>query len=613
MPLDLEQQQVVDAPVDGNLLVEAGPGRGKTHVLAERISRLIRDGECEAGEILVLSFSRAARDELARRLAAMSEDTYVGAVTIRTLDSLATQIQIAALGMAKGAFDDRIRDATDTVKDDAETSGVTHYRHVLVDEAQDIVGVRATFLMALWEFMADAGFTVFADQAQAIYDFCLVRQEHGPAIKDTTTSREMLRCFMARARPRAAESIRLVNYYRSSDASLRALCTEVWTQLSDEQYAQAKSAIDSSLVGLMAKGTLADVTWGPNRSGKTRAVLCPQNGQALYAATEAFKAGARVRIQRSERHGEPPVWVGRLLLGCELSMPISLEYLRSLDPGLLPEGMSAELIHQSLRITCRSGGDDPKVRQVVHAVSIGAPFERFTEPDLSDAVVYSTIHRAKGREFDEVAYLDWEAWEEEPSPGYDQRVRFVGLSRAKSRNCKLRVAGPQMFKNVAYDRAMGFVGSGPGRKIFGMQVGLPGDLDPFSFVRAADVDGVRVMQEQLCRLAQPGTVVRLVKGPPSDYNHLPIYSLVTGDGTKKLGEANLWFAKHLREAVEELQGKKRDPWPYPRAIENLWVRGLYTTLPPAQADRPPEGIPPKVMEGRLWVMPEIEGLGNFAW
>lgn len=613
MPLDAEQQQVVDAPVDGNLLVEAGPGRGKTHVLAERIARLIRDGECEAGEILVLTFSRAARDELARRLAAMSEDTHVGAVTIRTLDSLASQILLAAVGDAKGSFDDRIRDATETVKDDAETSGLAHYRHVLVDEAQDIVGIRATFLMALWEFIPDAGFTVFADQAQAIYDFCLVEEKGRPPVTDVTTSREMLSCFMARVSPKPAEGIRLVSYYRSSDASLRALCTEVWSQLSDERYDDAKVSIDASLVGLMAKGVLSDVAWGPNKSGKTRAVLCPQNGQALYAATEAFKAGARVRMQRSERQGEPPPWVGLILLGCDPSMPISLDYLRSVDTALLPVGVAPEAIHQSLRITCRSGGADPRVRQVIHAVGSGAPFERFAEPDFSDAVVYSTIHRAKGREFDEVAYLDWEAWEKEPSPGYDQRVRFVGLSRAKVRNCKLRPAGPQKFKNVAYDRAIGFVVSGLKSKIFGMQVGIPGDLDPFSFVRAADMDAVRMMQSQLSRLALPGAGVKLVKGPPSGYNNLPVYSLVTADGLNKLGEANVWFAKHLREAVEELQGKTRDSWPYPRAIENLWVRGLHTTLPPAQADRPPEGIPPKVMEGRLWVMPEVEGLGNIVW
>lgn len=610
MPLDADQQQVVDAPVDANLLVEAGPGRGKTHVLAERIARLVRDGECEAGEILALSFSRAARDELGRRLSAMSEDTHVGAVTVRTLDSLASQVLLTAVGEAKGTFDDRIRDATDTVKDDPAASGVLGYRHVLVDESQDIVGIRATFLMALWEAMPDAGFTIFADQAQAIYDFCLVEQDGGPPVTDSTKSREMLRCFQARVLPKPVETTRLVNYYRSSDEALRELCTAIWAQLSDGEHKAAKVAIDSALVGLMAKGTLADVAWAPNRAAKTRAVLCPQNGQALYAATESFKAGNKVRMQRSERQGEAPAWIGRLLLGQPASFEISLPYLQSIDPALLPAGASPEAVHQSLRLTCRSGGSDPKVLHVIRAVSIGAPFEKFAADELSDAVVYSTIHRAKGREFDEVAYLDWEPWEKEPSDGYDQRVRFVGLSRAKTRNFKLRVAGPQMFKNVAYDRAVGFVGSGRGRKTFGIEVGLYGDLDPFSFVRAPDLDAAKSMQSRLCELAQPGAAVRLVKGPPSGYNNLPVYSLLTADGRNKLGEAQVWFAKSIREALAEAQGWFAD---YPSAIENLWVRSLFTTLPPAKSDLPPEGISPEIMGGRLWVMPEIEGLGTLAW
>ena len=84
MRLDPEQQAVVEAPIESNLLVQAGPGRGKTHVLASRIAHLVDSGQCAPGELLVLSFSRAARDELKRRIGLLDEASNASAVTIRT-------------------------------------------------------------------------------------------------------------------------------------------------------------------------------------------------------------------------------------------------------------------------------------------------------------------------------------------------------------------------------------------------------------------------------------------------------------------------------------------------------------------------------------------------
>ena len=337
MPLDPEQQQAVDAPVDANLLVEAGPGRGKTHVLSQRIARLIGDQECEAGEILVLSFSRAARDELSRRLKDMTDHPDVGAVNLRTIDSLASQVIMTALGEVDGTFDERIVEAMGIVKDDPETAGLAAYRHVLVDEAQDVVGIRASFLTALWENMPQAGFTIFADKAQAIYDFCLVSKEGEPPVTDTTQSIEMLNCFLTREVPNPVQEVRLLRYYRSSDSNQQELCTSVWTKLADAQHTDAKAAIDELLGRFMPKGPLDDIAWAPGR-GKTRAVLCPQNGQALYAATQAHKQGKRVRLQRSDRLGETPAWVGRLLLGRPPGFDVSLAFLSTVDSNVLPPG-----------------------------------------------------------------------------------------------------------------------------------------------------------------------------------------------------------------------------------------------------------------------------------
>src|SRR5262249_22227660 len=53
--LTAEQAEVTDAPASARLLVTAGPGAGKTHVLIARLAALIDEGVSPGHGILVLS------------------------------------------------------------------------------------------------------------------------------------------------------------------------------------------------------------------------------------------------------------------------------------------------------------------------------------------------------------------------------------------------------------------------------------------------------------------------------------------------------------------------------------------------------------------------------
>ena len=71
MNLSPNQQEIVDFK-EGALLVEAGPGSGKTRVLIERIKKLLTSQR--RGRILALTFSNLAADEMKQRL---SEDAAI--------------------------------------------------------------------------------------------------------------------------------------------------------------------------------------------------------------------------------------------------------------------------------------------------------------------------------------------------------------------------------------------------------------------------------------------------------------------------------------------------------------------------------------------------------
>jgi DNA helicase II / ATP-dependent DNA helicase PcrA len=62
------EQKCAIKHVKGPLLVIAGPGAGKTHVIVEKCIYLVRETGIEAENILVTTFTNKARDELYDRL-----------------------------------------------------------------------------------------------------------------------------------------------------------------------------------------------------------------------------------------------------------------------------------------------------------------------------------------------------------------------------------------------------------------------------------------------------------------------------------------------------------------------------------------------------------------
>jgi len=84
-PLDASQRRVAETDA-GRVLVDAGPGTGKTRTLVARVLSLLRGG-VDASEILVLTFSNRAAGELRERLRAEGRRT--AGVTVGTFHGYA--------------------------------------------------------------------------------------------------------------------------------------------------------------------------------------------------------------------------------------------------------------------------------------------------------------------------------------------------------------------------------------------------------------------------------------------------------------------------------------------------------------------------------------------
>ena len=148
------QEKIVTAGVEKNMLILAGPGAGKTRVVAHRVAHLLRVNRVNPRAILVLCFNRSAILSLRQRLRDLVGDDMFG-VTMLTFHGLALRLtgRSLAAGDRQGGrgeidFSPIIADAIRLLKGETEVVGlqdippdyalIGRFSHILVDEYQDV-------------------------------------------------------------------------------------------------------------------------------------------------------------------------------------------------------------------------------------------------------------------------------------------------------------------------------------------------------------------------------------------------------------------------------------------------------------------------------------------
>lgn len=139
------QWEVARAPFDQHILVNAGPGAGKTFVLVGRIAHLIREQSIDPSQIIVLAFNRAVVFEIRRRIRDLFKSlgyaAYAGRLRVSTFHSFALRnlasegIQVSRKDMESVLPTFAKRIATDPLFAQRVAGGA---RCVLVDEFQDM-------------------------------------------------------------------------------------------------------------------------------------------------------------------------------------------------------------------------------------------------------------------------------------------------------------------------------------------------------------------------------------------------------------------------------------------------------------------------------------------
>ncbi|MDE0280231.1 MAG: UvrD-helicase domain-containing protein [Gammaproteobacteria bacterium] len=505
------------AEASARLLVDAGPGTGKTELAALRITNLIRT-ELSPGQMLVLSFSRSAVRNLTRRLARVtnSDDRVLEElrhVSIRTFDSWTFRI-LKLLGhpapklLARG-HDENIAILTASItgaERDRVRTLTGDLRHLIVDEFQDLPGVRGELVLALLDLLAPpgqpgAGFTVLGDLAQAIYGFAANSTEQG-----FPTSSEYWNKITFMYGP-SLEVLSLTHNYRA-DRPLAQISSSLRSVLlSQRTNAEKLHIVHEVVAALPSSEKSVGPSWLNNGETQSRAILTRTNGESLRVLQKLFgkdvEGGATpVRLRAGNHASLPPAWVAALLSRARSTQLPKSQFGRIYShlTQVWNDGTSRSLGLPSEAVTwlrlCRASG----VPENTNSIQLPVLRSRLNWPDAfpddqiagEDGLVVTTIHQSKGLEFDIVTMLDMPRNEPEedtdadgpddPSVLEEANIHYVAITRA-GRELN-RLDGTELYQTprtwrLSQDRER----LSHWRKGWmNLEMGLRGDIDPFGFV-----------------------------------------------------------------------------------------------------------------------------------
>lgn len=450
--LDEYQLRVIAGGISERRIVVAGPGTGKTATSVALIEEFARSSN--EGVVLFLSFSRSAMRAAFAAFGEQISDVPID-VHAMTLDSLAWQLtdqESPGEDHRPPNFDEVVRSA-EVKLNSAYEGEVDEVVHLIVDEAQDMSAPRRALLGALIDRLPEhAGVTIFGDPLQSIYEF--FDGDHGESMEpgwshlvDDLTYRSITTTYELsvdhRARRRGPKKV------ATASAELRRR----------NEGAERAAVLEDLLVDLPRLDFGGFVVRASEWKG-TSAVLMRTNAEVAETFSQLTAEGVPC-VWREPGRADPRIapWVAELWSEVG-EKPLTVELFAAFAaarPEVEGTGYRELLRHADQRGRVDWAG---LARSLRVATEPTRPW--FADHDRStNLLTVSTIHQAKGLEWDNVAVIGPdELLIESVSGTREPELLFVAVSRARDRVTLLDWKMP-------YTRR----GPGPGQRVYRPQPG----------------------------------------------------------------------------------------------------------------------------------------------
>jgi hypothetical protein len=187
--LNDEQYKVVTSPVSENQRILASAGSGKTTTITARIAYLVENYDIDPSRILLVTFSRAAAQEMIHRVHKLIGPVNMYAGTFHALSAQILRDMSPKMVADQPFIDELPYRLVRWLETDRAKKWVQRFRTIIVDEFQDINDIQWQLLKGFYHQYATM--TIVGDDAQNIYtwrgssvNFILNFHEYIPRVKD---------------------------------------------------------------------------------------------------------------------------------------------------------------------------------------------------------------------------------------------------------------------------------------------------------------------------------------------------------------------------------------------------------------------------------------------
>ena len=406
--LSNRQCEIIDDKESKYIVVAAGPGSGKTRVLVHKLASLLLLEDVKHEQLLMLTFSRAAATEFKKRLIDLigSPAHYVDIKTFHSysFDLIGKQ---GNLDEAKGV----VRRAAEMIENGEVEQSKIAKSVLVIDEAQDMGADDFRLVQALMHQNEEMRVIAVGDDDQNIYAFRGSDSRHMQSL----ISQE------------GAKLYEMTDNYRSAKAVVD--CANRFVQRIPGRL--KKTPIQSATGEEGKVVTLKSLLDAEIKVQGNTAILTRTNEETMQVAYELEQRGLHATIAQS---------MGGFRFGNLAEVRYFLKQLGKNDISISKErwqDAKQRTLETYASSTCLNVmkhffADFEATRQVFYRSDLR---EYIFESNIEDfiaaddrSVFVSTIHKAKGREFDTVYLLS-------PVPDgrdvNDMRSYYVGLTRAK--------------------------------------------------------------------------------------------------------------------------------------------------------------------------------------
>lgn len=420
--LSKRQMEIISDKDSRCIVVGAGPGSGKTRVLVHKLASLLLLEDVKHEQLLMLTFSRAAATEFKQRLMELIGNA-AHFVEIKTFHSYCFDLlgRIGNLEDAKNV----VAKAAEMINQGEVEPNKIGKTVLVIDEAQDMGAEEHALVKALMTNNEEMRVIAVGDDDQNIYEFRGSDSSYmyRLAQESDSTFVEMTENYRSAHHPVAFANafLKTIDKRIKSTPIISMRKEEGWVEVTRHQSKYMYQPLVDNLLQHKDKGTSC--------------VLTQTNEEAVILMALLRKHGINSKLIQS---------MDGLRFWNMAEMRYFMRYInKRIKTPLITEELWEEAKHNTFYTYDRSLSLMYVKRCVeqfeqTNKTKYFSDFKEFvfesSVEDFCDVsgtdVVVSTIHKAKGREFDDVYMLISDSYVKD---AYLMRRYYVGITRAKNR------------------------------------------------------------------------------------------------------------------------------------------------------------------------------------